>query len=170
MNHEEYQQAAEYWNIKDAESVKMEHSELWSAMEEYIKANDTGALATGSGCLVRCTPIEYNFHDEAFWMFSEGGQKFAALETNQKVCFAIFDKYSGFGSLKGMQVSGTAEIVEPYSEEYVKAAEYKHIPIETLKKLPQTMHLIRVIPERIDFLNSDFKKKGYASRQFIQLQ
>ena len=64
-----------------------------------------------------------------------------------------------------MQVQGVAEIVEPFSEEYLKAAEFKKIPIEMLKKLPEVMNLIKIVPERIDFLNSDFKKDGYGSRQ-----
>ena len=33
------------------------------------------------------------------------------------------------------------------------------------KKLPDDINLIKIVPERIDFLNSDFKKDGYGSRQ-----
>ena len=29
-------------------------------LEEYIRANNTCALATGAGSYVRCTPIEYS--------------------------------------------------------------------------------------------------------------
>jgi hypothetical protein len=29
------------------------------------------------------------------------------------------------------------------------------------------MYLIRVVPESIDFLNSDFKKQGFDSRQHL---
>jgi hypothetical protein len=168
MNHNEYQEAAEYWNMKDSESVKMECSELLRMSEDYIQANDTCALATGSGSFVRCTPIEYSYRGGAFWMLSEGGQKFAALENNYNVCLAIYDKYDGFGKLKGMQIAGTAEIIEPFSEEYIIMAEYKKISVDALKKLPYPMNLIRIVPTRIDFLNSEFKKKGCASRQFIE--
>lgn len=168
MNHKEYQEAAEYWNMKDVENVKMERTELLRISEEYIQANNTCAFATGSGNFVRCTPIEYLYHEGAFWMFSEGGQKFAALENNHNVCLAIYDKYDGFEKLKGMQVTGTAEIIEPFSEEYIKIAEYKKIPVDAMRKLPHQMNLIRIVPIRIDFLNSEFNKKGCASRQFIE--
>lgn len=168
MKHEEYQAASEYWNLKDADKVKMDDSELLAAVEEYINANSTCALATGSGSFVRCTPIDYTYHDGAFWMFSEGGLKFATLEINKNTCLAIFDKFEGFGKLKGMQVLGNAEIIEPFSEEYRKAAEYRKISIDALKKLSHPLYLIRIIPTRIDFLNSDFKKKGCDSRQFIE--
>jgi hypothetical protein len=168
MNHREYQEAAEYWNIKDAESVKMERGELLRISEEYIQANNTCALATGSGSFVRCTPIEYSYVGGAFWMFSEGGQKFTALENNHNVCLAIYDKYEGFGKLKGMQVTGTAEIIEPFCKEYITMVEYKKIPLDGLKKLTHPLYLIRIVPNRIDFLNSEFKKNGCASRQFIE--
>lgn len=83
------------------------------AVEEYIQANNTCALATAAGDFVRCTPLEYTYHDDCFWIFSEGGEKFYALEKNKNVCLVIFDKYEGFGKLKGMQVTGLASIVEP---------------------------------------------------------
>jgi hypothetical protein len=169
MNHKEYEEAAGYWCRKDSENVKMERSELLRITEDYIQANDTCALAVGSGNFVRCTPIEYSYRYGAFWMFSEGGQKFIALENNHNVCLAIYDKFDGFGKLKGMQITGIAEMIEPFSKAYIEMAEYKKIPLEALKKLQHPMHLIRIVPVRIDFLNSEFKKYGYASRQFIEL-
>ena len=101
-------------------------------------------------------------------MFSEGGEKFAALEKNKNVCLDIFDKYEGFGKLKGMQVTGEAELVAPFSDEYNAAAEFRKIPLDALKKMPHTMILIKVQPKKIEFLNSDFKKDGADSRQMLE--
>ncbi|MPM33932.1 hypothetical protein SDC9_80513 [bioreactor metagenome] len=137
-------------------------------MEMYIQAHNTCALATGAGTFVRCTPIEYSWHDGAFWMFSEGGMKFAALEQNRNVCLAIYDAYDGFDNLGGMQASGEAELVEPYCEEYAAAAAAKKIPLESLKKLPSPMHLIKVTPKHIDFLSSAFQKQGFDCRQSME--
>ena len=66
-----------------------------------------------------------------------------------------------------MQISGTAQIIETFSEQYIKAANFKKLPIEALRKMPEPIHLIKIIPEKIDFLNSDFKKQGLDSRQSI---
>ena len=159
--------AARYWDEKDADSVKLEKAKLRAMMEDYIKANNTCALATGTGDYVRCTPIEYSYHDGCFWMFSEGGRKFIGLAENPHVCLAIFDKYEGFGKLHGMQIMGRAELVEPFSETYCAHAAFQKIPLDALKKLSSPMHLIRVYPERIDCLFSDFKKLGCASRQTL---
>lgn len=170
MTHEDYERAANHWKVKDAESKKMEKNELLAAIKAYIEANNTCALATGNGTFVRVTPIEYAYHDGAFWMFSEGGEKFLALEQNKNVCLAIYDKYEGFGKLKGMQITGTAEVIDHFSEEYIAAAEYKKIPIEALRKLPEPMNLIKVTAEKIDFLNSEFKETGCASRQSVVIE
>ena len=36
-----------------------------------------------------------------------------------------------------------------------------------LRGIGHDMYLIRVVPESIDFLNSDFKKQGFDSRQHL---
>lgn len=90
MTHEQFEKAADYWKNKGITAIPKE--ELKKAVEEYIAANNTCALATGTGDYVRCTPIEYSYHNDKFWMFSEGGEKFIGLEKNENVCLAIFDK------------------------------------------------------------------------------
>ena len=100
-------------------------------------------------------------------MFSEGGLKFQALENNKNVCLAIYDHYVGFGQLGGMQISGTAEIVEPWTDEYMDLLAFRKIPVENMKRLPVTMHLIKITPDRIDFLCSEFKKNGVDPRQHL---
>ena len=77
MTHEQFKKAADYW--KNKEMTAMPKEELKKAVEEYIASNNTCALATGTGDYVRCTPIEYSYHNDKFWMFSEGGEKFIGL-------------------------------------------------------------------------------------------
>jgi hypothetical protein len=91
--------------------------------------------------------------------------KFKGLKENKNVGLAIFEPYGGFGQLKSLQVEGTAEMVEPFSAEYLKIMEYKKIPMEAMKKLPQPMKLIKVTPVSFDYLDSDLKKEGFGSRQ-----
>lgn len=165
MTHEQFEEAVQYWDKKG--TVPMPEAELKTAVTDYIQANNTCALATGAGDYVRCTPIEYSFHDGKFWLFSEGGKKFIGLETNPNVCLAIFDKYDGFGNLKSLQIMGKAELVEPFSDAYNAHAAYKKIPLAALQKLAAPMNLICITPTEINALFSDFKKGGYSSRQTI---
>ena len=68
MNHEDYEKAANYWKEKDKQNVRMPEEQLKKAVDDYILANNTCTLATGFGEFVRCTPIEYIYHDGTFWM------------------------------------------------------------------------------------------------------
>lgn len=165
-----YEAAANYWIEKDRNSVKMDGEELRTEIEAFLGKHKVCALATAAGDFVRCTPIEYNYMDGIFYLFSEGGLKFRALEYNPHVCLAIYGESCDFGNLAGLQVTGTARIVEPWSEEYLKIVEWKKIPVAALKKLPRPMNLIRIAPEVFDFLCSDLKKKGYSSRQQLKME
>ena len=162
-----YQEAASYWEKQDERAVRMDRETLLARMEEFILSHNTCALATGCGDFVRCTPIEYNYKNGKFWMFSEGGLKFRALEKNENVCLAIYDSYTGFGKLGAMQISGTAKVIEPWTEKYLELLALKKIPPESLKKLPHTLYLLQITPIRIDFLCSEFKKHGFNSRQSL---
>lgn len=165
----DYKKAASYWVEKDEKAVQMDRDALWIQIEKFIRAHNTCALATAYGDFVRCTPIEYNYKDKKFWMLSEGGLKFCALERNKNVCLSIYESYTGFSQLCGMQITGTAELVEPWTGEYMDLLTFKKIPAENLKKLPGTLNLIKVTPTRIDFLCSEFKKLGFDPRQYLNL-
>lgn len=165
----DYEQAANVWIEKDKSSVHMDPANLKNRIISFITGHNTGALATASGSFVRCTPIEYTFLDDAFYLFSEGGLKFKALKDNKHVAFAIYETYSGFGTLKSLQVMGIASIIEPFSDEYVTLLEYKKISVDTIKKLPQPMNLIKIEPDSYDYLDSDLRKDGFGSRQHLDV-
>ncbi len=164
-----YDEAAEYWTEKDRVSVHVDEGELKGIIEGFIKNHNTCALATASGDFVRCTPIEYNYLDGCFYLFSEGGLKFKALKDNKHVALAIYEPYKGFADLKSLQVMGTADMVEPFTEEYRTLLKHKNIPEEMMKKLPKPMNLIKIIPTSFDYLDSDLKKDGFGNRQHMDL-
>ena len=165
----DYKKAATYWMEKDGNANRMDDDVLLARIEKYISAHNTCALATGCGDFIRCTPIEYNYKDGRFWLFTEGGLKFRGLEDNKNVCLAIYDSYTGFGKLGGMQISGIAELVEPWTEEYMDLLAFKKLSADSLKKLPATLYLIKVTPTRIDFLSSEFTNLGFNPRQSLCL-
>ena len=166
----DYDSAANYWVKKDKESVVMEPEALFSCIEAFLSEHNTCALATASSDMVRCTPIEYNYLDGCFYLFSEGGLKFRALKENKHVGLAIFDNYEGFGKVKGIQVEGEASIIEPFSEEYLKLMEYKKIPVEAMKKMERPMNLIKISPVAYDYLNSALKDEGVGVRQHYEVR
>ncbi|WP_242829517.1 pyridoxamine 5'-phosphate oxidase family protein [Butyrivibrio fibrisolvens] len=116
----DYNAAANYWLNKDVNSQKMPREQVLERITAFIEAHNTCTLATASEDHVRCTPIEYNFVDNRFYFFSEGGLKFRGLKKNKHVGMAIYEPYNGFGNLKSLQIEGMASLVEPFSDEYLK--------------------------------------------------
>ena len=168
MTTEEYKKAATYWTSK--ERKEMPPDQLKSIVEEYLSTGSVCALATGSSDYVRCTPLEYSYHDGKFWIFTEGGEKFIGLEKNDNVSLAVFDKNPSFGELKSVQVMGKVAFIDPMSAEYVSHAEYKKVPVAALQKLfdqGRSMYLLCITPVKMDVLFSDFKKQGYDVRQVL---
>lgn len=170
MTEEEYRKAASFWDRKSG--VKMGSDELRKRVFEYLNENSVCALASGSGDCVRCTPLEYSFHDGDFWIFTEGGHKFLSLEKNVCVSLAVYDNNPSFTELRSVQVTGKTEIVEPFSERYVSHAEYKKISLPALKKLSEEghpMYLLCIHPSLMEVLFSSFRKDGYDPRQTLSL-
>ena len=170
MNAEEYKAAANFWKMQAHKEMPLDS--LKQYVETFIQANAVCALATGTGDYVRCTPLEYSYHDGKFWIFSEGGEKFIGLAENKNVCLAIYDSNISFNDLKSVQVMGKAEIIEPMSEEYIAHAKIKNISLTALQKLKdqgRIMHLICITPVKIEALFSSFKSQGYDSRQTLEM-
>ncbi len=168
MTREEYRKAAHYWTEREYKAMPEE--KLKSVVLEFLSEKCVCALATGYGGFVRCTPLEYSFHDGLFWIFTEGGEKFTGLGENSFVSIAVFDGNPDFGGLRSVQVAGKATLIEPMSETYIAHAAYKRISAAVLEDLLEKghpMYLIAVRPLKMDVLFSDFRKLGYDSRQVL---
>ena len=90
MTTEEYKKAADFWKAKECKEMPLE--QLKPIVEEFLRSSAVCALATGTCDYVRYTPLEYSYHDVQFWIFTEGGEKFIALEKNKNVSLAVFEK------------------------------------------------------------------------------
>lgn len=165
MTDQNWKEAQDFWEKKDAEKKAMPPETLKTELDKFLNAHKICALATGDGEDIRSTPLEYSWFDGALWIFSEGGRKFKGLQENQNVSAAVFEPNEKFGSLKSVQIFGTAEVLGPEADEYKTAARQRHIPLKVLQKLPDPMWLIKITPAQMVFLNSAFKLKGYGSRQ-----
>lgn len=72
------------------------------------------------------------------------------------------------GNLKGLQISGVAKIIDIGSKEYKKIMKIKKIKEENLKNFHINLNMIRVDINKIEFLNSDFKKMGFDIKQVLK--
>lgn len=154
--------------IMKATNSKVSNNILKEEIEKFILSHNTCALATGIGEFVRCTPIEYQYHEGNFYIITEGGMKFKGILQNKAVSMSIADNYENMQNVKGLQISGVAELVPLFSEEYLEVFKSKGIQLSTLEKLPINLYAIKVIPQKYEFLNADFKKNNFDSKQVME--
>ena len=162
MNSEDYKKAAEYWLLKDREANLADRETLLRSAKEIISSHQNGVLGTCCDGLPRCTPVDYAYFNNAFYILTEGGLKFKGLEQNKNVSFTVFNHDGNFGNLKSIQVTGIAEIVGPDTEEYSKNAEIRKYPLSALQKI--NMHLLKIIPKEMIILDSALKQQGFSTR------
>lgn len=160
-----YQKASQFWLVKEKDVVSLEKKKLLERIEKFILSHNTLALATGYDGEVRSTPVEYNYYDGFFYIFSEGGLKFKYLEKNKNVSACIFDSYTGFCSIHSLQIKGHCHIIAKEDEEYDSILVKKGLDKKALEKMKVEFYIIKIIPERYDFLDSSLKKEGFSNRQ-----
>ena len=161
-----YEQAAAFWTEKDKNAVKMPTDELRTAIEDFIKARNTCALAVADGDFIRCTPLTYKYRAGKFVIFSEGGLKFRALRENKHVALAIYDEYKGPGSAKSLQVTGIAAVIGADDPDYAAQLDSLDISAAHMQKLHLT--LILITPTTLEYLDAALRDKGYSPRQCLK--
>lgn len=139
--------------------------DVLQAIEDFLQHHNTGVLATGWGRYVRSTPLEYVYKDGHLYIFSEGGGKFANLYRNDQVSFSVCDPFSDFQHLAGLQLHGTAKIVEPDDADYAALAGLRNIPVKRLLAMPVILHIIDITLANAVFLWGGFTKLKKAPRQ-----
>lgn len=154
-------------DIKDGLLEKVPLSQLRKEVEDFLKQHNTCTLATGSSERIRATPLEYIYNQGQIYILTEGGEKFANLLFSPKISLAVYEDYTDRENLFGIQITGQANIVEEMAE-YRHVIEMKGMDMDFVRSLPVDLHMIRVDMEKVEFLNSNFKKQGYSIRQVLK--
>ena len=162
-----YEAAARFWLEKDKDAVKMPPDELRKELDAFLKSEKVCTLAVADGDFIRCTPLTYAYREGRFYIFSEGGRKFRALAKNKNVALEIHAEYRGLGTAKSVQVTGEAEVIGADDEDFIARANAAGMNGASLKKMG--LILIVVTARKLEYLNSELRKRGYCPRQCLDL-
>jgi menaquinone-dependent protoporphyrinogen IX oxidase len=144
--------------------VPVDHDKLKIDIDEFLSSHNTCTLATCHLDSVRSTPIEYNYYNGFLYLLTEGGEKFAKLLLNKNVSVSVYEDFNGMNNLKGMQITGHDLLIED-DEEFNSVLEFKGLNVEFIKSMPIKMNMIKIIPDKIEFLNSKFQTEGCNAKQ-----
>ena len=142
--------------------------ELERLVTEFMDTQGMCVLATCSGGWPRASAVEFFPDGTTLYVLTEGGRKIENLEKNQKVSVAIHTQFAGWDSIKGIQITGSALIGNKGSAIFCEGerayARRKKQPV----KLPDFMNVIKIMPERIEYLDTTLRAKGYGVRHVLE--
>jgi general stress protein 26 len=138
----------------------------------FLERTNMCVLATCSNDVPRATPIEYHSEGLTIYFVGEPGTKLSNIAENPKVSIGVFLPYEGWDSAKGAQITGHAKIIPRDNvaefKRGLKAYKWERAAKEIgIKEFPKTVELIRVDPEKIEFIDTSLKKIGFSARQVL---
>jgi len=153
----------------------MPPNELEKRFIEFLKEQNMCVLATCSNDVPRATPIEYHSKGTTMYFVGEPGTKLKNIKNNPNVSIGIFLPYIGWDSAKGAQITGKAKIIPKKNaaefEEGLVAYQWKKTASELgIKTFPDTVELVKVEPEKIEFIDMSLKKMGISPRQILNVR
>ncbi len=131
-------------------------------------------LATCGDNVPRATPIEYHSKGLTIYFVGEPGTKLQNIKKNPNVSIGIFLPYIGWESAKGAQITGKAMILLRENsvefKEGLVAYQWEKTANELgIRTFPETVELIKVEPEKIEFIDMSLKKMGFSPRQTLNV-
>jgi nitroimidazol reductase NimA-like FMN-containing flavoprotein (pyridoxamine 5'-phosphate oxidase superfamily) len=149
--------------------------DLEKRITQFLKKQNMCVLATCGDNVPRATPVEYRSKGITIYFVGEPGTKLENIKKNPNVSIGIFLPYTSWDSAKGAQITGKVKIIsrENSSEfkEGLAAYQWEKTAKELgLKTFPETsVELVKVEPEKIEFIDMSLKKLGYSPRQTLNV-
>ena len=150
----------DFENILKRDPVKLTDQELKEKVEQFLDKNRICALSTCYNNIPRSTPVRYRSEGLTIYIVTEGGGKIRNIMKNPSVSVSLFGEYSGFQSVKGLQIWGKAEIIAPQKKEsYIEALEVLELKKrDDLKKIDmnnvrQDMYIIKIAVQKARYLD-----------------
>ncbi len=145
--------------------------ELRDRITRFLAANCIGTIATCTDNIPRSTPVRYRSRDLTVYIMTEGGGKVYNIRNNPSVCFSVYGNYAGFKTVRGLQLWGTAEIIEQtdrnaYLDAYraINLTERDDLKEINIDQVQSEMVIIRIEPQRIRFLSFP---QGILNRELV---
>ncbi|MGD0451855.1 MAG: pyridoxamine 5'-phosphate oxidase family protein [Candidatus Bathyarchaeia archaeon] len=161
-------------SFETQDAKRMPTEKLENHIIQFLKEQNMCVLATCSDGVPRATPIEYHSKGITMYFVGEPGAKMKNIANNPNVSIGIFLPYTGWDSAKGAQITGKATIISRTDldefREGLEAYQWEKTAKElNIKEFPNTVELIKVEPEKIEYVDMSLKKLGYNPRQVYTL-
>jgi len=150
---------------------RLPDDELWSRIERTLTLENMGVLATcGQGGPI-ASPIEFYAEGLTVYMYPQpGSPKIKAMRENPRISFAVHAPMVGWASIRGAQLFGRAELLEPHGPDWKRGMtiyrwEASALQLGRTVDDPPQGHLLRLDPDKVVYTEHWLRRDGYAPRQ-----
>jgi hypothetical protein len=151
-------------------SKEFTQKELENFVIEFMKARATCVIATCSDTMPRASTVEFFPSGLTVYILTEGGRKLENIRKNPQVSIAVSDAFTNWENLRGLQITGAAEIGTKGSDIFKGGLEaYRKRRGKQDAALPDFMSVIKVIPIQIEYIDTRLAKRGYPIRNILSL-
>jgi len=149
--------------------MALSKKELESLIIDFIKTQGMCVLATCRDGLPRASAVEFFPEGTTLYILTEGGLKLGNLAANHNVSVAIHTQFTGWDTIKGIQITGTAKVGNSGSSIFNEGVEaYKKRRGLKSVSVPEFMSIIKVTPQKIEYLDTTLKAKGLDTRHILE--
>jgi hypothetical protein len=156
---------------KEWPSKQLSRDELTSRIEHLLAIQWMGVLCTIGKNGPIGSPIEYYAEGTTCYMYPQpGSPKVKALERDPRICFAVHVENTGWASVRGAQLFGSGQFLEPGTPELDHAMSIYRWQSSSaqigrpMDEVPQH-RLLKFEPDRIVYTEQWLRKDGYGPRQ-----
>ncbi len=146
---------------------KMPEDILKKEIKEFLNERKILVLCTCSNNIPRATPMDFYMDkksdDFIIYVGPAPGRKVKNLEENPIISIGIYTPLDT-GKVQGMQITATGKERLIFLREGDNGFDYAQKLVRGKRKL-----LLKIIPEKIELLDYDFIKRGFARLQALEL-
>ncbi|MFX1328243.1 MAG: pyridoxamine 5'-phosphate oxidase family protein [Promethearchaeota archaeon] len=145
---------------------EMPKEELKKEISNFLNKRKELVLCTCSNNIPRATPMDFYTDKDSFNIYvgPAPGRKVKNIEENPNISIGIYTPLSE-GKVQGMQITASGKERLTFLKEGDKGFETAQKIVRGKRKL-----VLKIIPEKIELLDYDFLKKGYARLQSLELK
>lgn len=146
---------------------ELSKQELEHLIVDFLKEQSLCVIATCSDNIPRASTVEYFPMATTIYILTEGGVKIENIIHNPNVSVAIHAPFAGWQTVKGVQMTGIAEIGRSGSSVYEEGLDAFNRRRGHIGTVPDIMSIIKVKPSKIEYLDAALGNKGFKVRHTL---
>jgi general stress protein 26 len=146
---------------------ELNKQELEHLIADLIKEQSLCVISTCSNDVPRASTVEYFPIATTIYILTEGGVKIENITHNPNVSIAIHAPFAGWQTVRGIQITGLAEIGRRGSRIYEEGLDVFNKCRGQIGTVPDIMSVIKVKPNKIEYIDTALGNKGFKVRHTL---